>query len=295
MSPLFVIAAIMVLIASYATWASRSRRVDADEVRASFDAAMAEASGPLSSGLAKIARPVVTTQAVAEMSNSAAMRALKDRVATSGLYGQDLNVFLAYQIAAVFIGCVLEAVALMGGQGMIMRVAIGLCGVGIAGWPYNQLTTKAKKAADAAADQLPDFVELLQMPLATGMSVPAALTFTAAQFQTGVVVQEVRWLLDTLSARTMAEEEAYTEAGRRIGSPEAAAFFNALGQAAIGGVKVTESLARQAQSLRLKAHQKRRAKIKGIPVTLVIAFALHFLPLLFVVTMLPMLFSLRSM
>jgi pilus assembly protein TadC len=157
------------------------------------------------------------------------------------------------------------------------------------------LNKAARSSAAQAEEQLPDFAELLQMSLVTGMSVTTALEFTAAQFTDGPVVREVRWLLDTLTLRSMSTEDAYREVGVRIGSPEAVAFFNALGQAEVGGTKVVESIGRQAESLRLKAHQNRRAEIKKIPVKLVVAFALHFLPLIFVVTMLPLVSSLGSL
>jgi Flp pilus assembly protein TadB len=294
MPPLFAAGVIFALIAAYVTWGRRSQRPDINETLASFDTVAAATSGPLASGLAKLARPVVGTKAVGELAQSPMMRAMRERVTTTGLYGGDLNVFLSYQIASVFTGCVFAAAALVSGQGTIIRAAVALIGVGIAGWPINQVNQTAKKSSEEAAKHLPDFVELLQMPLATGMTITAAMAFTANQSPDGVVTREVRWLLDTLSARTMSEEDAYREAGRRIGSPEAIAFFNALGQAAISGVKVSEALARQAESLRLKAHQVRRAKIKKIPVTLVVAFAMHFLPLLFAVTMLPMVYSLMN-
>jgi Flp pilus assembly protein TadB len=293
MSPIFTLGLVLALAAAFVSWISRTRRPDADAALSAFDAVSAQ--GPITAGIARIARPVAGTKAVAELSRTSMLRPISDNLKATGMYGSDLSVFIAYQIAAVFIGTMLCALALAAGQSGILRLTFGLIGVAVAGWPYNQVTQAAKKSAAAAEEQLPDFAELLQMSLVTGMSVNAALEFTASQFQDGPVAREVRWLLDTLTLRSMGTEDAYREAGLRIGSAEAVAFFNALGQAELGGTKVVESIGRQAESLRLKAHQNRRAEIKKIPVKLVIAFAVHFLPLIFVVTMLPLVSSLGNL
>ena len=89
----------------------------------------------------------------------------------------------------------------------------------------------------------------------------------------------------------MSERDAYEEAGRRLGSPEAMAFFAALGQAASQGTSVAGILKRQSDALRVQTHQRRRAAIKKIPVQLVIIFAVHLLPLLFVSTLFPVISS----
>lgn len=296
MGPIFAVGGLLVVLAAYAVWVQRSRRVDAEEALARFDMSSKGETGPVSAGLGRIARSASTTKTIAELGQSPMMKALKEKLVASGKFDGNVDVFLSYQAAALLVGIVLEfcALAMTTSSGMI-RLALLLGGIGIAGFPWNTVNQAARKAASEAEQSLPDFVELLQIPLATGMSVERALRFTV-DFAEGPVAREVTWLLDTLQARTTSSEaEAYRQAGRRIGSPEAIAFFNALAQAQVQGAAVSEILDRQAASLRAKAHQARRARIKRLPVTMVVAFALHFLPLLFFITVYPLVSGLSNL
>ena len=286
MSPLILVGILGCIAALFATWTRNSQRADVEQASQAFSE-HAPSEG-LYAGLARVAEPAMRTKAVAELAASPSTRQVKELVVASGMYGGHIEVFLAYQIAAVIVGCALEAVALFGDMSGMARIALGLVGVGVAAWPYNQVSQQAKKVAAEADLQLPEFVEILQVALASSMSIQPALGFALSQFPEGPVSRQVRWLLDTLEAGAMSEVEAYAEAGQRIGSPEAAAFFSVLGQAAVSGARVSESLDRQAATLRVKSHQARRARMKRIPVTLVVAFTVHFLPLLFVITMLPL-------
>lgn len=293
MSPIAVVSFIVVFAAAVTIWARRSERFNADNTLSQFDA-LAPRDG-LDAGMARLARPVSKTRAVAELAESPLTRTLKERLTASRLYGGNIDIFLSYQLAAIFIGCAIESLALLTGLPTIARIAFALLGVAISGWPYNKVMSATKKRAGLATEQLPDFVDVLQIALASSMSIRPALNFAVSQMPDGPVSEEARWLSDTLASGSMSEADAYAEAGRRIGSPEASAFFASLGQSAVSGARIVDSLRRQSEMIRSKTHQMRRAKIKKVPVTLVIAFTLHFLPLLFVVSMTPLLLNLSGM
>lgn len=294
MSPLVGVGFVLLVLVLYALWVSRpsQQRSDVAAALARFDGAAD--TGPLSAGLNRLARPAVRTQLVADMSRNPMLRTFHTRLVASGMYSRSLEVYLAYQVAAVVVAGVLLVSALLLGSDTLTRLVLGIGGLGLAYWPYDRVNRAARDASEEASQALPEFVELLLIPLSSGMSIEASLAFTARQ-TTGVVADGVQWLLETLASRTMPETEAYAAAGRRIGGTEAASFFSALYQSQIQGVQIIEPLRKQANSLRVRRYQEQRAKIKRIPVKLIVAFAMHLLPLLFIIVMVPLLYSLAQL
>jgi len=60
-----------------------------------------------------------------------------------------------------------------------------------------------------------------------------------------------------------------------------------LEQADTRGHKVAESIQKQAAQLRTAAYQRRRAELKKIPSKLVVLFAVHIIPFIMILTLLP--------
>lgn len=286
---LFLLAGVLVT----AVWVRYSASNDQPDVEA-FDRARLEVDGFLDAGFLALARPVAATKAVQEAKRNPAIRGLEERVRVSRLYGGSLEVFISVQVVSLLVasGLILSIVGL-GISGIPRLVALGFCAA-IALQPWQQVNSRASKRTLEVNEDLPVFVDLFLMPLASGLSLEGALRFTVDYTQ-GPVSTQVRWLLDTLQARTLSDELAFREAGRRLGTPEAAAFFTALSQAYIEGSKVMDTLVKQAEGLRTQSHQLRRARIKRIPVKMVVAFAVHFMPLLFVMALVPLLLGLKGL
>lgn len=297
MSPIVATLVIAGAVAVYLVLFARTKNIrsDADDVTKQLDRSIQSPDGKspnlIDAGLARVARPVVRTQAVSTWSQNPMMRNLSAKVSSSGMFGRSLDVFLAYQVAAGLISATMVTLAFVGaGMDTFARIVLVVGAFAISAWPYDKVNRELKKKSSEAAEALPDFVELLLIPISSGMSVESSLAFTAKQAD-NIVSQNVKWLLETLSSRTMSEKDAYTEAGKRIGTPEAVAFFSSLYQAQVQGVQISESLRRQADSLRVKSHEERRGQIKKIPVKMIIVFGLHFLPLLFILALLPLIIS----
>lgn len=292
MSPSVIVLFLLAGVLATAVWV-RYSATDAEPDAAAFDRARLELDGFLDAGLLSLARPVAATKAVQEAKRNPAVRALEDRVRVSRLYGGSLEVFISVQVVSLLVssGLILSIVG-MGLGGIVRLVALGLSAA-IAVQPWQQVNTKARKHTMEVNEDLPVFVDLFLMPLASGLSLESALRFTVDYTQ-GPVATQVRWLLDTMQARLLSDELAFREAGRRLGTPEAAAFFTALSQAYIEGSKVIDTLVKQAEGLRTQSHQLRRARIKRIPVKMVVAFAIHFMPLLFVMALVPLLLGLKG-
>lgn len=241
-----------------------------------------------------VARQIASTRSIKEAASSRALSGLRDKVVASGAFGGSFEAYLSTQLASMLIGGAVFLVVALGPFEGLWRLGILLLGFGIAVMPYNTATKNAGTKAAKTSAELPEFVQMLQIPLASGMSVEQALKFTT-RFHHGVVAAEVNWLLDVLQSGTMNDSEAFVEAGRRLGTSEATAFFSTLGQAHIEGTRVSDTLAKQAESLRTQYHQIRRAKVKKMPITLIVAFAIHFMPLLFALVIVPMMLGLKGL
>jgi Flp pilus assembly protein TadB len=248
---------------------------------------------PTSGALSRMAGQISQTTSVKAASKSPLLNAVREKVVASGAFSGSFESYLSAQFAAFILGGAILVLCATGAFQGPMRIASLFVGIGVSFWPYNTATKNAGKRAERTAADLPEFVEMLQIPLASGMSVEQALRFTC-RFTDGPVRAEVQWLLDTLQARTMNDAEAFVEAGRRLGTAEATAFFSTLGQAHIEGTRVSETLQRQAESLRNQYHQIRRARVKKMPLTLIVAFAVHFLPFLFVLVLVPLMIGLQG-
>lgn len=245
--------------------------------------------------LVSAARPVSRLPYVHLPAESAQYRAIRQKLnAADGAYGGNVEVFLSVQVMHAFLGALVLLVLLASGVSGMLLIAGGLLGAGIGVLPYNRVWTKAKQRAEAVTTGLPEFAELLLMPLSSGYGVMPALDFTASRLE-GPVAEEVRMMLSVLASRARSESEAFTDCAERLGTPEAMSFFTALMQAYLDGVKVVENLRGQAAGLRKAAHERTRGKLKQLPNKLVFIIALHLLPMLFVVGLMPTLLQLGNL
>lgn len=253
-----------------------------------------EKAEPVKADLNPVARQIASTRSIRQAASSRALSSLRDKVVASGAFGGSFEAYLSAQLASLLVGGAVFLIVALGPFVGLWRLGLLLLGFGLAVMPYNTATKNAGTKAARTAAELPEFVQMLQIPLASGMSVEQALRFTT-RFHQGIVSVEVNWLLDVLQSGTMNDADAFVEAGRRLGTAEATAFFSTLGQAHIEGTKVSETLAKQAESLRNQYHQQRRAKVKKMPITLIVAFAIHFMPLLFALVIVPMMLGLKGL
>jgi Flp pilus assembly protein TadB len=255
-------------------------------VDASWQAAVANERSQIGRILLRVSRPMANIPQIYEAHHSQMYRALYNRIMASGTYGGSLEVYLAVQAMCAFIGATCLVGAVLSGQTGLTLTVVAVLGVGVTAFPYNVVAKKAKDRLGAVEEELPVFAELLLMPLESGMTPMAALAFTAERLN-GPVAEEVRNLRTVINSRAMSEPEAFRLAAARLGTAEASAFFTALMQAHLEGAKVIRNLQAQAESLRVAAHQKRRAAMKRLPMKIVLIMAAHMLPVLFVAALLP--------
>lgn len=220
---------------------------------------------------------------------SAAYRNLRTRLNAAGNpYAGSPMVYLSTQIAAGLLAVMILIVLFFSSSGGMGMAAGAMVAFGIAYWPWQRITVEAKKRADLIDKDLPDFAELLLMPLSGGYGILPALGFTADR-SSGPVADEVETLLRVVTTGQGNEAEAFLEAGDRLGTPAARAFFASLGQAYLEGTAVVESLRGQADQLRKLSYERTREKIKVLPNKLVLIMGVHLMPGLFLVVLLPVL------
>jgi Flp pilus assembly protein TadB len=250
-----------------------------------------QTTDPLAKLLIDVAKPLSGMQSVVDTRYSPVGRWVQNKLwAAGGLYGGSVEAYLAVQAAGMVIGLVFVLLGLAGVLPTVVALMLGLVATLV---PYHQVDSKAKKRTTEITMSLPDFAELLQMPLMSGLTVLSALDFTARR-STGVVADEVRNMLTLIRTRALTDPEAFDLVARRLGTPEARSFFNALLQAHLEGAKVVQNLARQAESLRIAQFQARRAEAKKLPVKLIVIFGLHLMPMVFVIALIPAFMSLGS-
>lgn len=241
--------------------------------------------------LLNVARPVSRASLIQREAATPQWRALKRKLNASGSFSSDVEMFISVQIAAALIALLgIAGAVAFSSSGLVLLTSI-IFGSAIAAYPWNIVSKAAVKRTAAVLDNLPDFAELLQMPLTAGMGIAPALKFTAERLP-GPVSSEVLRMLDVIRVNPSEEAAAFIETGERLGVPEARAFFTALLQSQTEGASVSTNLSRQAEVLRAAAYQRRRSMLKRLPVKLVLIIGMHFLPLLFILGLLPTLVSL---
>jgi Flp pilus assembly protein TadB len=281
-------AALAVLVAFFARDARHAGDV-APEKQARWEQAISNERSAVGRILLQISRPISRSTIISRETSTLQWRALQKKVSASGAFGSDVEIFVSTQIAAAMIG--FGGIAISSVSSGAARFGGLLISFSIALLPWNIVSKGSTRRITEVLEDLPVFAELLQMPIAAGMGIPPALKFTAERLQ-GPVANETLRMLDLIRVNPAEESAAFVEAGERLVVPEARAFFVALLQAHVEGARVASSLARQAEMLRTSAYQRKRAELKKLPIKLVLIIGMHFLPVLFIVALLPVMFGL---
>ena len=246
-------------------------------------------------GDSAVARILITSSkrlsrlpAVHQVHETALHRSIQARLAAAGgAYGGSVDVFLSTQIgAAMAAGGLLAIVVVTHPAWYVMAVAMAFA-VGFVLYPYDAVRSRAKDRAERVSDDLPDFCDMLLIPLTLGKGVLESLRFVAERSQ-GPVAEEITALVTLLEAQAAPDErQAFITCGQRLGTPEAANFLNSLMMAHLEATSVSTTIAAQSNALRVGQFQRARARAKKIPVRMVVLFTVNLMPLLFVVILIP--------
>lgn len=289
------VAALVAVVAYVVVQGRRVRRSALpDQVRAVWDDPESDLDrNILDRLLGKMARPVAAFPALRERITDDQMAALERKLAAAGgLYGGSGHLFVSYQVAAVLLASLTGLAVLALNPPFIILIAGLAFAAAIAGLPWSRVTKAAARREDEIGGQLPEFAELLLMPLQTGISTLPALRFTAER-TSGIVSDEIQHMLAQINA-SVAPSEAFDLAAARLGTQEARAFLGTLEQSYTAGSGVESTLRAQAEALRFKRLMEKKKQIGKLPVKIVAALAVHLLPLLFGVVFIPVVSGLQG-
>jgi pilus assembly protein TadC len=288
-----VLTVLLVLTAVSALWVRRLPEPSLSSGQAQAWQKAVDDSSQLGRILLSTSRPMRRLPSVYGAGESRQYRELSKQLQASQAFGGSVEVFLSYQALMVLFGFGALAATIVGARTGVQTFTGTAFAVGLAALPYNELSKRTKARAAAVSQDLPEFAELLRMPLAAGIGVLESLRFTAARHD-GVVSEEVRRMVKVRQAG-VSDAQAFQEAGLRLGTAESEAFFITLLNAVTGGSKTLDQISAQAAELRKIEFQRRRAEGKKLPVKMVGLMAAHFMPLLFVVVAIPTVLSLGGM
>jgi Flp pilus assembly protein TadB len=286
----FSILAVLVFIAVFVTLVVLTRRgpasssvkvgsIEDDVWTAARESVAGTALGPLVS----VGRPFSKVPMVWDEDSTFSKYVQQRLLAAGGVFGGSVQVYLSVQLGCLLIAGVF---LLLGFVGILPLLISGPMALIVGILPFAQVDSLARRRKAEVTAALPEFAELLLMPLNSGLAVLPSLEFCADRTQ-GPVAGAVRNMLSLIRSRAMNESEAFTYTGERLGTPEARSFFNALLAAQLEGVKVVDNVRAQADSLRVQLYQHRRAEAKKLPVKLILIFGVHMLPMLFIIGLIP--------
>jgi tight adherence protein C len=285
MTAVLVLVAMLLLASAFvAKNSDPERRERASE---GFAAAGVGERSALNRALLGMARPVSGLALAHLDEESSTYKQLRTKLAAAGnMYGGQVAVFVSVQVLATFLAALAFIAIVATDASGLMLLAGAIGGLALAAYPYNRVATAAKERMEEVNQGLPEFAELLLMPLSSGYGILPALDFTASRL-TGPVADEVRLMLEVIQNRVRTEAQAFSDAADRLGTPAATSFFTALSQAYLDGVQVVETIRGQAEQLRKQDFERMREKLKALPNKLAIIMGLHLLPTLFIVVMFP--------
>jgi tight adherence protein C len=268
----------------------------AEDTSRQWDLARDGLSNPIDRALHAVARPLQGNAVLYGRATSPAYRTVQAKLlASGGLYGGSVEVFLGAQVVSIVLGAIGLSLAMTLEVSTGQMVAFLVGSLGLAGWPIGQVNKISKKRTAEINTTLPAFADLLQMPLSAGMGVLPAIAFTTERTRPGVVKTELENMLSLQKSRAVPDAQVFMIAGERLGTPEAKSFFTALMQAHTQGMRVVENIEHQAEGLRSKAYEIRRTEIKKLGNAISAKVALFFMPGLLIVTMFPVVYGLGKL
>lgn len=245
--------------------------------------------------LGPMARSLARSGAVARIAETGkGSEQLRRLLELGGAFSGSLQIYWSMQLASIVIGSFAVAFAFLEGLSTGARVVLLAVGALVAAWPYNKARSDARRKTEIVLEQLPEFAELLLMTISS-VSVPQALNFTADRVE-GSVAADLRELVRMLNgAGRGREEQVFAVTAARLGTTEGREFVAALRSAYLEGTTAAANIRAQVENLRMLRYQQQRGRAKRLPVTLVVTFALHFMPLLFILSFLPVIGALAGL
>lgn len=244
--------------------------------------------GPLSQRFAS--GPIVSNA----LKSPAAFETVARDLRLGNSFGRSVEVYLSVQLVAIFAGMLLILLSFEAPEAFSQqRVVLVALGVIVAYLPYYRVKLQASKKEEQMLKHLPRYADLLVMVLGS-LSIPQAIAY-AAKRDEGPVAEEMAGLVGILSSRALPDTEAFARTADRLGTTYGHDFVQTLAAAYLEGTASIDSIRKQTAALRVLQYQSRRSYAKKMPVRIVGIFAVHFLPLVLILSFLPVFTALAGL
>jgi len=171
-------------------------------------------------------------------------------------------------------------------QGCALVFSAGLIGGGL---PLACIDSMIAKRRKKIIRQLPEMLDLLCVSVEAGLSFDGAVAKVVERMQ-GPLIEECQKMLRDIRMG-MTRRMALTNMAERCGKPEVYLFTAAVIQADRLGVSMGKTLLIQSENMRERRRQNVKEQALKAPVKMLLPLAVFIFPVLFIVVLLPTVFS----
>jgi tight adherence protein C len=228
---------------------------------------------------------------LAEHSRSIRISALRQDLLRAGLHRMTPYKLLGYQaFSAMILPLFLIWLGSAAGYG-IPTLVLGVLVAIAAGWvlPHALVRRRGRLRLQEIDDQLPDLIDLLVVTVEAGLSFAASLRLAAERVH-GPLGQELRLTLQEQNLG-LATNEALTNLLTRVDTPGLRSFIRSVLQGETLGVSIGHILRNVANDMRKRRRANAEERAHKAPVKMLFPLILFIFPAMFVVILVPAVFS----
>jgi tight adherence protein C len=216
---------------------------------------------------------------------------LRAELMAAGMYRMSPRTLLGYRVLAAIMFPVL---VLAVGPGGSLSVLLALATIGL-GWmlPLMVVRRLARRRMDQIDRALPDLVDLLVVTVEAGLGFSGSLRVAADQF-TGPLSDELRLTLQE-QGMGLAMSDALIHLLHRAETPSMGSFVRSVIQGESLGVSTGTIMRNISVEMRKRRRKAAEERAQKAPVKLLFPLVFLIFPTLFIVLLLPAVFSLQSL
>jgi tight adherence protein C len=215
---------------------------------------------------------------------------LRSELMAAGLYSVSPRTLLGYRVLAA---TVFPVMILVLGSGGALALMLALAMVGV-GWmlPLTLVRRRARLRIDRIDLALPDLVDLLVVTIEAGLGFSGSLRVAADQFD-GPLSEELRLTLQE-QAMGLAMSDALLHLLRRAETPAMRSFVRSVIQGESLGVSTGQIMRNIAVEMRKRRRKAAEERAQKAPIKLLFPLVFLIFPTMFIVLLLPAIFTLQS-
>jgi tight adherence protein C len=214
---------------------------------------------------------------------------LRAELMAAGMYGVSPRTLLGYRVLAAI---VFPALILLLGSASGLAVVLALAMIGL-GWmlPLTIVRRRARRRIDQIDRALPDLVDLLVVTVEAGLGFSGSLRVATDQFA-GPLSDELRLTLQE-QAMGLSMSDALVHLLRRADTPSMRSFVRSVIQGESLGVSTGTIMRNISVEMRKRRRKAAEERAQKAPIKLLFPLVFLIFPTMFIVLLLPAVFSLQ--